>query len=456
MALCAKIALQKRALQYATAFTALLATISSGIHLGWTSPYLPLLLSENSPIPMTNEESSWVATIYMLGGPCGSLLTGAVLDLIGRKMVLLSSSLSFIISWMMIAFATTLPELLIARFFAGFCDGLIFGATPIYFGEISDPEIRGFLGCSIIVTFEVGSVLMNVMGSYLSIRDSALICSVVPVLFLVTFIWMPESPNYFLIKGKKENAKRSLVALKGTDCDDTLNTIATAIENENLNRARIGDLFKKVNRRCLLIVIALRMTQEFSGVVAFTFYAQTVFQEAGDSISPLLSVVIFYVVEIVFCLLCSLFVDKIGRRPMLITSSIGSGIALLAGGIFFLVRDVLHSDTSSITWLPTVILVVFISSFSLGLQTMPVFIGAEIFPTNVKAYASAISNICYYAFAAISSKYFQVTKDEYGMHVPFFTFAICCVIGLFLIIYFVPETKNKTLEDIQIELHSKS
>ncbi|XP_031348533.1 facilitated trehalose transporter Tret1-like [Photinus pyralis] len=446
--------LKEKSLQYTAALTSLLATISSGLHLGWTSPYLQFLLSKDSPIPMTNDQSAWVATVYMVGGPFGALFTGAVLDLIGRKTVLLASSLAFFVSWMLIAFATTLHELLIGRFFAGFCDGLIFGAIPIYFGEILYPEIRGLLGCSITIAFQIGTVLMNVIGSYLTIRDSALVFSVIPVLFLVTFIWMPESPNYFLIKGKTAKAKRCLVALKGERADETMSSISMAIEKENLKRTRFADLFKKVNRRSLLIVIALRMTQEFSGVVAFTFYAQTIFEEAGDAISPLLSTVIFYVVQIVFSFISSLFVDKIGRRPLLITSTVGSGVTLLGGGIFFLMRDVVVLDTASITWLPTVILIIFIISFSLGLQTMPLFIGSEIFPTNVKAYAGAISDVFYYAFAGISSKYFQFTKDEYGMYVPFFSFAICCGVGLILIIYFVPESKNKTLEQIQTELNT--
>ncbi|KAB0796846.1 hypothetical protein PPYR_10907 [Photinus pyralis] len=445
--------LQKRSLQYAAAFTALPATLSSGLHLAWTSPYLPLLLSKDSPIPMTNDESSWVATMYMAGGPCGALLSGALLDRVGRKTILLSSSLAIFTTWIIIAFATTIQELLVGRFLAGFCDGLIFGVTPIYFGEIADAQIRGRLGCSIAITFEIGSVLMNVIGSYLSIRQSALVCSAIPVLFFVTFIWMPESPNYFLIKGETEKAKRCLVALKGENIDDTMSAISSATAEESLNRTRCASLFKKVNRRSLFIVVALRLTQQFSGVIAFTFYAQTIFREAEDAISPLLSTVIFYAVQLTFLLMNSQLVDRIGRRPLLITSTIGVGAALFAEGTFFLVRDVVELDTTAIAWLPVLILIIFIISFGLGLQTMPLFIGSEIFPPNVKAYAAAISDVCYYAFAGMSSKYFQFAKDKYGMYVPFFSFAFCCTIGLIFIIYFVPETKNKTLEDIQIELN---
>uniref|UniRef100_A0A1Y1NGZ6 Major facilitator superfamily (MFS) profile domain-containing protein n=1 Tax=Photinus pyralis TaxID=7054 RepID=A0A1Y1NGZ6_PHOPY len=444
--------LEKRALQYTAVFACSVATFSSGCQYGWSSPYLPLLLSEDSPIPMTNEQSSWVVVICLFGGLCGAICAGITLDLIGRKMAILISSVTFIVSWLMMAFANSLAVLLAARLIAGYSDGLIYGVIPVYIAEISDAGVRGLLGCTVTITFLIGSAFMNVIGTYLTIKWSALICAALPVIILVLLIWIPDSPNFYLIKNNHEKARVSLVAFKGVEeADRTLEILAESVTKGNLRC-----LFKKPSLKNLLMIMGLRFGQQFSGVIAFTFYAQTLFQEGSDALSPLSGVLIWYAVQILFSTIGALYVDRIGRKPLMIASTIGSVISLLLGGLFFLARDVLGLDTSGISALPTVMLITYIISYSSALQLVPLFLGAEIFASNVKAYSVAISDGYYFIFAGLASKYFQFTMEEYGLYVPFLTFALCCSFGLVMIIFFIPETKNKTLEEIQMEMNNKS
>lgn len=103
-------------------------------------------------------------------------------------------------------------------------------------------------------------------------------------------------------------------------------------------------------------------------------------------------------------------------------------------------------------FVPIVALLCFVIIFSLGMQTIPLIMMGEIFPSNVKAFALCIMDIYYSVIVTIISKFFHWSKDNYGMHVPFFAFTVCCIIGLVFIIFAVPETKGKTLEDIQVEL----
>ncbi|XP_031346866.1 facilitated trehalose transporter Tret1-like [Photinus pyralis] len=451
------IALEKRSLQYGAVFTGLLVALCCGLHLGWTSPYLPVLLSEDSPIPMTADESSWVGTVYLLGGVCGSVLLSVFGRLIGRKSILLWSSVPFCTSWIIIAFATTLPELLIGRYIAGVCEGLCFASLPIYFSEISDKEIRGMISSTASITLFVGVMVINLVGSYTTIQTSSLVLLSVPLLHLLTFIWMPESPNYLLMKGKIKEARRSFVALKGTeDADRNLDMIARAIEEENVNQTNFTCLLRRNNRRKLVTLFGLRLAQQFSGITAFSIYAQILFKEGDASIPPVLGVMIFYGIQLIFSILSSLLVDKLGRRPLLMASSIGAVVTLLVEGAFFFVRDFIRADTSHVSLLPTVVLFVFIVSYSLGLQTMPNFMASELFPTNLKAYASTVATVLLYAFGAISTELFQFTKDNYGLFVPFWSFAIVCSVGSVIVAIFLPETKNRTLEDIQTELNQQT
>ncbi|KAF5297385.1 hypothetical protein FQR65_LT01316 [Abscondita terminalis] len=447
-------ATNNRLCQYAASFSAMLITICSGLHFGWTSPYMPVLLDKNSPILMTNEESSWVAVIYLIAGPCGAITAGLTLNIFGRKPILICSSITFFVSWLMLAFVGTLTELLVLRFVAGFADGLIFGTTPIYLAEIVDKQIRGFFCSFISIVFIIGVLIINVLGTYLSIRDSSLISATLPIAFLLIFVWMPESPNYLLLKGDTESARKCLEKLRGsTEVDSELEDIAKSVEEEAA--VTFFHLFtSKTHRRSLLVVMGMRGGQQLSGFVAIIFYAQTVFQDATDIISPLMSVVILYSVQITFSIASSLLVDKLGRRPLLITSIITTAIALLIEGTYFYLRDAKYIEMKEAQWVPVGSLILFMVAYSIGLQIIPLFIVGEIFPTNLRPHAAAFSDVYYFLFAFVASKFFQVTKDAFGMYVSFFTFSACSVIGLVIIICFVPETKNKTLHEIQLELKS--
>lgn len=431
--------------------------MTSGMHYGWPSPSLPKLLQNDSHIPITSSEGSWIAVMLLPGAFSGSVLGGLLLDRIGRKYVILLTSIPFIISWIMIAYARSLTILLVARYLAGISDGLICCSVPIYFGEIADPKIRGLLGSAVSVAWIFGILVTNVLGSYLTIADTALISLIIPLLLLLTFPFIPESPYYLLMKGKVEDARDSLMIFKGTnDIEDELNRLKEAVEEQNRNTGKYLDLFTvKSNRKALYIMMGSRGAQQFSGTIAIIFYAQIIFKEAGDSISPAVASIIYFSVQLVLSGVCSVIVDKTGRKPLMIISVIGTGLALFTEGMYFCLKNTTDIDVSRYSLIPVVALITCVIMFALGLQTIPVILLGEIFPTNVKAFAISFSDIYFAIITTTVSKFFQVTKDNFGMHVPFFAFTGCCVLGLLFTLFYLPETKGKTLEEIQEELKSE-
>lgn len=127
-------------------------------------------------------------------------------------------------------------------------------------------------------------------------------------------------------------------------------------------------------------------------------------------------------------------------------------MTLFLNGAYLYVKNCTDIDTSQFNFMPVVALLCFVIIFSIGLQIIPLVFMGEIFPTNVKGFALCLMDIYYSVTVTIISKFFHWSNDTYGMHVPFFTFAVCCIIGLVFIYFCVPETKGKTLEDIQCEL----
>ncbi|XP_031356504.1 facilitated trehalose transporter Tret1-like [Photinus pyralis] len=444
-----------RIFQYLAMITGNLSIVSSGMHYGWPSPSLPQLQRPNSTFHVANHEGSWLAAMPLVGAAIGALMGIALVDRIGRKATILLTALPFFGAWLAVGFARAFPVLLLARLVAGIGDGICFCALPIYLNEIAEPEVRGLLGSSCSVTLVLGMLLINIVGSYTSIKTAALISSAVPLMLFVTFIWMPESPYFLTMRGREAEAAKSLRVFKGVnDVDEDMERISNAITEQNTETGRFLDLFTvKSNRKAVLIAMGGRTMQQCSGMLAISFYAHTIFESAGSSVSSSMTSIIYFAVQLLMCIVSSALVDRTGRRPLLVFSLIGAGIALfIEGTYFYLQSDHPSLDVSRYSYVPIVVLFAFVIMYSVGLQTVPVLLLGELFPTNVKAFALSLVDINFSLVATAVSKFFQAVKDHYGMHIPFFSFGVACVVGLVFVICCVPETKGKTLEEIQEEL----
>ncbi|KAF2884951.1 hypothetical protein ILUMI_21228 [Ignelater luminosus] len=442
--------------QFLVMLTATLSSICGGMQHGWSSPSLPQLLSNTSTIQVTSEEGSWAAVMSLIGAVGGSPVAVLILDVIGRKKVILLSCMPHIIAWIMIAYAKSIETIFSARFIAGISNGLIVTTLIMYLGEIADPKVRGALCSSVPVTWIFGIFLINLIGSYLSIKTTALISLALPLLCLITFVWMPESPYYLIMKGNIQQASANLKTLKRMDnVRPDLEKMITAVKKQKENSGRYLDLFTvESHRKAFVIAIILRLTQQFSGISAITFYAQIIFEEAGSLsiLSAREASLVYFAIEIILCVCCSMTVDRVGRRPLLVISLIGVGFSLLIEGSYFYLLDECNIDLNNFKWVPLVALIGYVIFFSLGMEPVLAAILSEIFPINVKPFALCLVEICCCLSATGASKFFQITKDSFGLYVPFFSFSVVAVLALIFIILFVPETKGKTLEEIQDEL----
>uniref|UniRef100_A0AAR5Q1J9 Major facilitator superfamily (MFS) profile domain-containing protein n=2 Tax=Dendroctonus ponderosae TaxID=77166 RepID=A0AAR5Q1J9_DENPD len=442
--------------QYLAAVAANLGIICSEMHYGWPSPSLPILMSGNYTFTVTSDEGSWLVVAPLFGAIVGALITGMIVDILGRKRLIIFSAVPFIASWFFIAWASSGPLMFVARFMAGMTDGLSFTAVPMYLGEIAEAKIRGLIASICPVSISLGILLINVLGSYLPIDTTAYVATVVPLLLLLTFVWMPESPYFYLMKGNVEEARNSLQRFRGTeDVAVELERISEAVAQQNKNRGRWLDLLTvPTNRKAVVIAFGLRTVQQLSGTTAIVFYCKKIFEESSDFMSPSLATIIYFGVQLALSAVASIVVDFSGRRPLLIVSIIGTAITLFLNGAYLYIKTHTDIDTSQVNFLPLLALLVFVVVFSIGLQTIPLLLMGEVFSTNVKAFGLCAADIYYSIIVCIISKLFHWSNDRFGMHVPFFSFGICCLFGLLFIVFCVPETKGKTLEDIQEELKS--
>ena len=433
--------------------------MSCGGHLSWTSPALPFLKGPTSTLPVTTIQGAWIVSLYTLGGILGSLISPLCVDRLGRKMSLLAFALPQLAGWGFIIGARSVMILYVARFVAGIGHGGIYNAGVIYLGEIADKNIRGALGTFLKMSSNVGSLFTTSLGAFLPYWQLNLASLSVPLFFVVTFSFMPETPYFYLIRGRDEEAAKSLMKLRRFKNPDSIkediNMMKDAVvEGQKSNRNAIFELVRtRGNRRSLLILLGLKATQQFSGHMAIVAYTQEIFSHGGTALTPAQAVVVLGVAQLISGIVAAGLIDRVGRRILMLVSGLSSAVALLAVGLFFYLKYYVKADVSAISWVPVAAIITYEVMTALGIGTLPYVLLGELFPTNVKAPAVASGIIVGSFFAFIVGLGFEALNSVVGIHWTFWIFAISCAVGTLFVYFITPETKGKSLEEIQVELN---
>ncbi|KAF2904708.1 hypothetical protein ILUMI_01461 [Ignelater luminosus] len=439
--------------QFLAVLSACSLAIGTGLQSGWSTPAVPRLLSNDLDFEITQEEVSIIVMIAPLGYLIGSPFAGFILDRIGRKYTLLILSIPQITAWILTATCQNVPMLCVARFITGISDGSFFTSLPIYMGEVCEPTVRGVLGTSQSMTTLIGTLLMAVYGSYVPIRTAACISLSAPLLFLITFVWMPESPYYLLMKNRTEDARKSLKWLRRMDnVEDELMQISRDVQRQISESGRLRDVFIiKSNLKGFLTLVGLRAVQQFAGISVLMFYVQVIFKEANMSeVTPAVSSIICCGTQLISAYFSSLVIDRFGRKPLFIFSCIGSAILLFIMGGYFTLQKY-GEDVSTFSWIPLAAMMLYFLVVAMGLLIVPNLMAGELLSTSVKSKALGVMHMYLGVTISVVSVLFQWLVN-YGMDTPFYVFGVCALTGTLFCYFYVVETKGKTLEEIQQEL----
>ncbi|XP_071635509.1 trehalose transporter 1-like protein [Temnothorax longispinosus] len=450
----------KRWPQYLAAITATLSLAATGSHIGWTSPTLPILKSSDSHVPITSDDASWIASFYLLGTIPGCIVAALIVDRLGRKMSLLVGGIPLSLSFILIIIAWNPYVLYAARGIGGIGQGIAYVVCPMYIGEIADKEIRGTLGSFIKLMVTFGELYAHAIGPFVSYQLLGYSCLLIPLVFFMSFPWMPESPYYLLMKNRQKNAWTNLKRLKRCASQNQLETdmeqMQKIVVRDLSDRGRFWDLFSTPgNRRAVIISIGLQFVLQFSGIAAVESYTQEILEEGDAGLPASNSVILLSALQLIAGLGAVVLVDKLGRRPLLITTSFLAGVALTIAGVFYLVKCQFGVDTLGYGWLLHSSVIFYELIIALGLNPLSYMMLGELFPTNIKGAAVSLANLVSSLLAFIVSKMYQVISDNLGVYAAFGWFATSCYIGVFFIALIVPETKGKSLLEIQEELNYK-
>lgn len=227
------------------------------MHFGWPSPFIPVLLNGNYYFTLSSEEASYLTVVPLLGAMVGAVITGVFVDKCGRQKLITYASIPSIASWLLVGVARSPVLMFIGRFLAGITDGIAFVVVPMYLGEIADATTRGLLSCMCPVSGVLGLLLINILGTLLRLDTVAYLSACLPILLLMFFSYMPESPYFHLMKNDIDGARISLQTLRGRrDVSEELERISEAVKEQNENKGHLTDLVTvKSNRKAVIVAL---------------------------------------------------------------------------------------------------------------------------------------------------------------------------------------------------------
>ena len=393
----------------------------------------------------------WIGSLVPLGAFIFCLVTGKICDVLGRKTTLLLITLPYLLGWVLVIWSRSLLMLYLGRCFTGIAAGATSIASPLYINEIAEKDIRGTLGSYFQLMVTVGILYSYLFGKYLSMTNYTFACAAVPLVFFVLFSFQPETPMHYLQKKQNLKAKASLYRLRGSkyDVDGELLDMESTLQNQS--EVSASSLLSRRVVKGLTITLGLMFFQQFCGINAVIFYTSQIFKETQVKIDPQVASIIIGVVQVVATFISSLIVDRTGRKVLLICSLFVIGVSSLLLGLFFTLKH--REDTlASLACLPIASLCVYIIAFSLGLGPIPWIIPSEIFATNIKGVACSLAGSLNFFLAFLITKFFLDIETEVGDDTSFYFFAVVSFLGALFVMFILPETKGKTIEQIEFEL----
>jgi sugar porter (SP) family MFS transporter len=340
--------------------------------------------------------------------------------------------------------------MILGRFLIGIAGGAYCFNIPVYVGETASKEIRGILLSFHQAFVRLGVVFVYILGSGTDLFTLNLICGALVVLFSIGFAFLPETPVFLIRQNRCEEAESSIAILRGKDYDPRLEVYELQRAFDETSKAPKSsfmiEIRKRATAKAFVIILFLFFVFQMTGVNAVIFYTTTIFIESGIKMDPFLATVILGTVEFLATISSIFIVDKFGRVCLLITSFITSFVGLVGIGTFFSVHAV-HEEL--LTWLPLPSLCIFVIGFSLGLGTIPFVLLGEIFSQEAKKVIAPFSQTMQFSMSFVIGILYPALVATIGTGATFLIFSGFCILGLVFTIFVIPETKNKTFEEIQ-------
>src|SRR5215211_2395609 len=397
----------------------------------------------------------FVVSSLLVGAMVGALGCGPLTDRFGRRLVILLAAVIFAMGAVAAALAPSATFLVGARIVLGLAVGLASVIVPLYIAEMSPPDIRGLLVALNQLMITVGillSYLVNYAFSPSGNWRMMLGLAVVPaVVLFVGMLFLPESPRWLVSQDLTQRARGVLERIRGTSSvEDEIRDIEEA---ESQEEAGWRELLRPWVRPILLVGILLNFFGQASGINTIIYFAPTIFESTGfkDSASILATAGIG-VINVLMTIVGMNLVDRVGRKPLLLSGLVGMALSLGVLGSAFLFASL----SGAVSWIAVGCLLVYIASFAVSIGVVIFIIPSEIFPLKVRGSAMGACLLTNWGTNFVITLTFLSLIEAIGEPGTFWLYALVCVAFWLFAYFFIPETKGRSLEEIEKDLRSRT
>lgn len=409
----------------------------------------------------------WAMSSALIGALVGAMFSGGLSDKFGRKPLLLFAGFLFVVTSIGTGLAASFPLFIASRLLGGVAIGIASNLSPLYIAEIAPASMRGRLVSLNQLTIALGVMAAQVanwaiakpMPLGISIDQIPLdswnvqtgwrwmfgVTALPAVVFFIAMFFAPESPRWLVKKGRSDRARGVLAKIGGSAyAEDCVTDIEATLVNE-IDRVDLRELLQPKMLKVLLVGVVLAVFQQWCGINVIFQYGSRIFADAGYAVSGILfNIVITGVVGVLMTFVAIATVDRWGRRGLMLSGAIGLAVIYLFTGWAY------HAGLKGVV--PVALVVAAIACYCYSLAPITWVILSEIFPNRIRGAAMSVSVVALWLGNFLLSQTFPKMYQSLGLANCFWVYAAICFCGFIFIWKRLPETKGKTLEQIEREL----
>jgi sugar porter (SP) family MFS transporter len=451
-----------------------------GFLMGFDASVISGVVSFIGPeFDLTNIQVGWAVASLTLTSTLAMMMSGPVSDRYGRKPVLKAAALLFTISAVASAIAPDYLTLVAARMLGGFGVGAALIIAPMYIAEIAPADVRGrmvsFNQLNIVIGISVAYfsnyLILSLGQSDLSWAQSLRLgdwnwrwmlgVEALPAIFYFFALFsVPESPRWLVMRGKAEGALAILSRVSGkAQAESDLEAVQESLVVEaNQEKGTLKELFLPAMRLVLTIGIVIAILQQITGINSVFFYAPMIFEQSGiGTDAAFMQAVLVGIINLVATIVAIMLIDRLGRRPLMI-----SGLVIIATSMLLLAYSFGSAEQGPsgelINMNPTLILIGilgFVAGFGISLGPVMWVLFSELFPNRIRGIAISFCGLINSSVSFVVQLVFPWELENFGPSMTFLIYGSFAIIGLIIVTRILPETKGRSLEELQVELVSK-
>ncbi|KAJ1528408.1 hypothetical protein ONE63_006822 [Megalurothrips usitatus] len=429
-------------------------SISVGLCQGYSAILLPQLQDKDSKLDISEQDASWIAALGVISNPLGALLSGLLVELLGRRGAIQLTAIPYVVGWVCLALSKQFTLICVGRFISGLAVGMA-SASYVYVAEVAPASHRGPLSACGPVLVSLGVLVVYTLGFFAAWHIVAALCTIFALFSLVAISLVPETPPWLASRGREAEARTALVWLRRSPAaaDKELDEIKESLAHAEKEREAGAGRCSFVNPaiwKPFVLLLAFFFFQEGSGIYVVLYYAVSLFQEVGTGMNEYVASIWVACMRLAMSVLGALAIQRLNRTTLACLSGVGMFLAMLVAGFYEHLFSSVAPASRPLPWVPLACFLVHVCVSMLGYLQLPWIMTGELFPLRARGAMGGFVSSLAHLLIFTSVKTYPDLRNAIGMDGVLWVFSGLSLCGALFGKLLLPETNGKTLREIEM------